>query len=370
MKEFKKIVVLDNLLLFREHKATLGQLGEEVVYYPSSTPETIRQAVRNRDRHSAAGLLGTGENPQCATELGIEALAEQELAERVKGADCVLTCWTGIPPNILDQNPQLRYLGFWTHDKNKVGVPEAETQGVTVTYVPDYGTTAVAELVFAGILNLARDIHRHEKNTIKGKWPYEQFKKGEKKAYVSVNHEPTPDDIREFTLEGKTLGIVGMGRIGQDVARKAKYGFDMDVVYASRTRRDDLEAAHGYRFAGLDEVMGSDIVSVHVPPDAPRHLINAGKIREMKNDAIFVNTSVGHAVDQVVLLGELRTGRISAYLDVFDGLPPRRELKGLQRNVLSTYRAGWYTRDSVTKKGNTFMQHLMNYVNRQKNKNI
>tara|TARA_Y100000310_G_scaffold244810_1_gene249695 strand:+ start:2881 stop:3987 length:1107 start_codon:yes stop_codon:yes gene_type:complete len=364
MKEFKKIVVLDNLLLFPEHKAVLDDLAEEVVYYQSSTPETIRQAVRKQDRSSASGLLGEADNLQCATELGIEALAEEELARRVEGADCVLTCWTGIPPAILAKNPQLRYLGFWTHDKNKIGVPEAEAQGVTVNYVPDYGTTAVAELVFSGILSLARDVRRHEKNTLKGKWPYEQFKKGKKRTYVSVDHEPTPDDIKEFTLEGKTLGIVGMGRIGQKVARIGKYGFGMNVVYTSRTRNENLEETHGYRFVELDDVMGSDVISVHVSPDAPRHLIDSEKLERVRDGTIFVNTSVGHVVDQEALLSELRTGRFSSYLDVFDGLPPRKELRNLQSNVLSTYRAGWYTRDSVTRKGDTFIKHLLDYVNK------
>jgi glycerate dehydrogenase len=372
MKEFKKIVVLDNLLLFPEHKAVLNDLAEEVVYYQSSTPETIKEAVRKQDRSSASGLLGEANNPQCATELGIEALAEEELAKRVEGADCVFTCWTGIPPAILDKNPQLCYLGFWTHDKNKVGVPEAEAQGVTVTYVPDYGTTAVAELVFSGILNLARDVRRHEKNTLRGKWPYEQFKKGKKRTYVSVNHEPTPDDIKEFTLEGKTLGIVGMGRIGQRVAKIGKYGFNMDVVYTSRTilateseGREDVEVLHGYTRKDLDEVMEADIISIHVSPNAPHHLIDSEKLKRIKDRAIFVNTSVGHVVDQEALFSELRTRKFSAYLDVFHGLPPRKELKELQSNVLSTYRAGWYTRDSVTRKGDTFIQHLLNYVDRK-----
>ena len=364
MKEFKKMVVLDNLILFPEHKAVLDALAEEIVWYQSSTPGTIKDAVRTQDRSSAYGLLGKADNKQCAcaTELGIEALAEEELARRVDGADCVLTCWTGVPPTILTKNPQLKYLGFWTHDKNKVGVPEAEDQGITVTYIPDYGTTAVAELVFSGVLNLARNIRRHENNTLRGKWPYEQLKKGKKTMYVSVDHEPTPDDIREFTLEGKTLGIIGMGRIGQRVASIAKHGFNMDIVYTSRTRKEDLEKEHRYKFGGLDEVMDSDVISVHLSSDAPRHLIDSNKLKLVKDRAIFVNTAAGHVVDQDALFSELRTGRFSAYLDVFDGLPPRRKLKELQGNVLSTYRVGWYTRDSVTRKGDTFIQHLLDYV--------
>ena len=354
MKEFKKIVILDNLLLFPKHKAQLEALGEEVVYYPCSTPETIKEAVRAQDKSS--------KNLQCATELGVEILAKEELARRVDGADCVLTCWTGIPPEILKKNPQLRYLGFWTHDKNKIGVPEAEASGVTVTYVPDYGTVAVAELVFAGILNLARDVKSHEKRTHQGKWPYEQFKKGKKTMYVSVDHEPTPNDIKEFVLERKTLGVIGMGRIGQKVAMIAKYGFGMNVVYFSRTRKRELEKSHGYRFLDLHEVMKADVVSLHVSPDAPRNLITKEMIREMKDETIFVNTSVGHVVDQDALFSELKTGRFSAYLDVFDGLPPRKTLRELQKNILSTYRAGWYTRDSVTRKGDTFIGHLLDYV--------
>lgn len=361
-KPFKRIVVLDNLLLFEEHRTRLGGLGEEVVHYASSTPETIREVVRARDKGSKFGLLGDSESPQCATELGIEQLAEQELAGRVNGADCVLTCWTGIPASIIEQNPQLKYIGFWTHDKNKIGVPEAEAKGIKVTYVPDYGTTAVAELVFSGVLNLARRIREHEKTTLRGEWPYEQFKKGAKAAYDKPQSEyPAPDDIKEFTLEGKTLGIIGMGRIGQKVAHMAKHGFGMDVLYFSRARNPEIEK-QGYKFADINQVMGSDVVSVHLPPNAPGNLIDAEKISLIRDGSVFVNTSVGHVVDQESLLAELKTGRFYAFLDVYDGLPPRKELKEL-RNVLATYRAGWYTRDSVRKKGDLFMSHLLEYVN-------
>ena len=355
--KFKKIVVLDNLLLFEKHKRILKELAEEVIFYSCSTPETIKELVKEKDR-SSKGI----HNPSCATELGIEVLAKEELARRVKGADCILTCWTGIPKEILEENPQLRYIGFWTHDKNKIGVPEAEAKGIKVTYIPDYGTNAVAELVFAGILNLARDIRGHEKKTLQGKWPYEQFKKGKKVAYESVDHQPTASDIKERTINGKTLGIIGMGRIGQKVAEIAKLGFGMKVIYYSKTRKKELEEKYGYTFTELKDVMKADIISIHLPPNTSRHFINEEMISKIKDDTILVNTAVGHVINQEALFNKLREGKCKAYLDVFDGLPPRQILKELQNNLLSTYRAGWYTRDSVTRKGDLFIEKLLDFM--------
>ena len=172
--------------------------------------------------------------------------------------------------------------------------------------------------------------------------------------------EPDAQHIREFTIDGKTIGVVGLGRIGQEVALKAKYGFGMNVDYYSRTRKPELEEQHGYKFKPLDEVMKADIVSVHLPPDAPREMIGREQLGMIKDGAVLVNTSVGHVIDQNALFEELRAGRFYAFLDVYDGLPPRKQLE--LPNVLPTYRAGWYTRESIKRKGDTFINHLLRYV--------
>ena len=109
--------------------------------------------------------------------------------------------------------------------------------------------------------------------------------------------------------------------------------------------------------------MVSDVITIHVSPDVPWHLIDKKRIRMIKEDAIFVNTSVGHVVDQEALLEELKTGRFYAFMDVFDGLPPKKKLKELRSKVLSTYRAGWYTRDSVARKADILIEKLLTYAN-------
>jgi phosphoglycerate dehydrogenase-like enzyme len=148
-----------------------------------------------------------------------------------------------------------------------------------------------------------------------------------------------------FELAGKTIGIVGFGRIGREVAKRAR-AFDMQVVYADAARApDDVEQQYGATFCALDELLArADVVTLHVPATASTNgLIGAREFDLMKREAVLVNTARGSVVDRGALVGALRSRRIrAAALDVFDPEPPAPDdpLLALDNVVLSPHLAG------------------------------
>lgn len=212
----------------------------------------------------------------------------------------------------------------------------------------------MAELTFAGILAVSRKLLRAHRDTLRGRWPYELVKTGQ---YI-----PKVAEIPQHILRDKLLGIVGLGRIGKRVA-EIGLSFKMHVLYWSKNKHPECEK-RGLEFVELNKLFStSDIVTVHLSPYAPERIIDADLIRKLKNGAIFVNTSAGMLVDQEVLFEELLAKRIFAFLDVYDGLPPRKILKNVSSldNVF-TYRSGWYTQEAITYKGNYLLRNVENFL--------
>jgi len=256
---------------------------------------------------------------------------------------------------VILNNPQLRYIGFWTNlARHRINVKLARDRGIQVTYLPDYGTDSVAEMTFAGMLAVSRRLRETAKQTERGSWPYELLKTG--------TNVPEVDQIPQRMLMGKVLGIVGFGRIGKRVSEMAR-AFRMKVQYYSRNRHPELEQS-GVRFASLDELFStSDVVSLHLSPYAGEKIIDTRLISLLKDGAIFINTSAGRLIDQEALLCEIESGRIYAYLDVYEGLPPRKRLKELSnKGNLFTYRAGWFTREAVTYKGDLLIRSIEQFL--------
>jgi len=137
----------------------------------------------------------------------------------------------------------------------------------------------------------------------------------------------------------------------------------MQVQYWSRHRHPEWEE-RGIPHVELEKLFeSSDIVSIHLSTYAPEKIISADLLHRLKDGAIFVNTSAGRLVDQETLLDELEQGRIYAYLDVYEGLPPRKDLRQLNTydNVF-TYRSGWYTREAVTYKGEALLKNIEDFL--------
>ncbi len=321
IKKFKKLVVFDNVLLTPQHRERLIQSAEIVKFYPKTEDQSV-------------------------------------IKEQIRDADAVINCWTVITEESL-KGSSVKYIGNWGHWwKHRITLSEQRLKelGIYLDYIPDYGTDAVAEIVWAGILSLARNFERWHKDAATGKWVFENIKNGQKQVDIA--------NVSEHLITGKTLGIVGMGRIGYRVAQIGINGFGVNVLYNSRTRKKELEGEN-FQYVSLPELFRqSDIISVHVSPDTPKYLISKKLLESMKPGAIFVNTSTGNSIDQTALVEILKKGKIKAFLDVYEQFPPRKELKDLP-NVIFTYRLGWFTTESLQRKAGILVSNIEKYLEKK-----
>lgn len=258
--------------------------------------------------------------PHVTVDMNPGPLTPAEIARRVDGCSALLCQLTDtIGPAILD-SPGLRVVATMSAGTNHIDLAAAKQRGITVTNTPGCLTEATAELAFALILATARRLGEAERFLRDGR-----FKGWD------------PLLLQGQTLVGRRLGILGAGRIGQEVARMAK-GFRMEVLYLSRTPKPEFEKECGGRSASLDEIASTcDVVSVHTPltPET-RHLVDAAFLSKMKPSAILVNTSRGPVVDEAALVDALRQRKIfGAGLDVFEEEPAVHPgLLGLENAVL------------------------------------
>ena len=202
---------------------------------------------------------------------------------------------------------------------DNIDVAAARAHGIVVTNTPDVLTEATADLTWALLLATARRLGEAERFLRAGAW----------RGWGML-------DFQGADVFGKKLGIVGAGRIGTAVARRAR-GFDMSVCYCARENKKSIEELGATRVALGELLETSDFVSLHVPlTEETHHLLDAKALDRMKRGAILINTARGGVVDQVALIEALREGRLAAVgLDVFDkepAVPP--ELLSLSNAVL------------------------------------
>jgi lactate dehydrogenase-like 2-hydroxyacid dehydrogenase len=235
----------------------------------------------------------------------------------------------------LERLPGLKVVANMAVGYDNVDLDAARHRGVRVTNTPDVLTDATAELTWALILAVARRVGEGERMVRAGQW---------------AGWHPTW--LLGMQLKGRTLGIVGAGRIGREVGRRAG-AFGMDVVYWNRTARDGwAEEVGARRMAAVPELAAAaDVVSVTVAstPET-RHLIDADVLAAMRDGAILVNTARGEVVDEAALVDALESGRIRAGLDVYEEEPavPDR-LRRLDNVVLLPHlgSATWRTRQAM-----------------------
>ncbi|MFA6536134.1 MAG: D-glycerate dehydrogenase [Candidatus Paceibacterota bacterium] len=253
-------------------------------------------------------------------------LSKKELIKALKKEpyDAVLSLLTDqIDREIFDAVPTAKIFANYAIGYNNIDVIEAKKRGIFVTNTPGGGADRVAEHAWALILALTCKIVEGDRYLRAGKY----------KGWDPMIFQGTK-------LAGKTLGIIGTGRIGADVAHRALHGFEMKVVYFDVKRNEDLEKQYGAIFKPtVEEVLReADIVSIHVPLlPSTTHLLNSARLAVMKKSAYLINTSRGPVVDEIALVEALRTGVIAgAGLDVFEFEP--KLAKGLAKlpNVVLT----------------------------------
>jgi glyoxylate reductase len=251
----------------------------------------------------------------------------QQLAELLRGCDGALTMVTDrIDGALLDQAPGLKVVSTFAVGYDNINVPDATARGVAVCNTPGVVTESTADAAFSLLLAAARRIPEGVEYVRAGQW----------KAW-------SPTVLLGHDLHGATLGLVGFGRIGQAVARRAR-GFDMTILYNSRSRHLEVEGDLGATYAPLDDLLrASDFVMLHVAltPET-RGLIGAREFGLMKREAIVVNAARGPVVDTAALVAALREGAISgAALDVTDPepLPADHPLLGLPNAIVVPHTA-------------------------------
>ncbi|MET3543561.1 glycerate dehydrogenase [Paenibacillus favisporus] len=232
------------------------------------------------------------------------------IQERIGNAEMVLTNKTPLTREVLEAAENLRYVGVLATGYNVVDIEAAAARGITVTNVPAYGTESVAQFVFALLLELCHQIGRHGDSVRSGDWA---------KA-VDFSYTLTP----QIELWGKTMGIVGYGRIGRQVARLAE-AFGMRVLVSGRPGKADGDEDSGVRRVPLEQLLAeSDVVSLHCPLTAETEgLINRERLALMKPSAFLINTARGGLLQEQDVADALNEGRLAgAALDVLAAEPP------------------------------------------------
>ena len=247
--------------------------------------------------------------------------AREDVLARVGDAEIVLTNKTVLDRPLIEAMPHLRYIGVLATGYNVVDLAAARDRGVPVTNIPEYGTGAVAQYTMALMLELASRVGLHDAAVKQGKWM------------------TCPDfcfwEAPMVELAGRTLGIVGYGRIGRAVAKLAE-AFGMNVIAYSRSYPQAVP---------LDELCErSDVVSLHCPlTEQNHHLFNAERIARMKDGAWLINTARGPLVDEQALADALNSGKLGgAALDVAEVEPPRRPSPLMTaKNCILTPHVAW-----------------------------
>ncbi|MCA9822258.1 MAG: D-glycerate dehydrogenase [Dehalococcoidia bacterium] len=229
------------------------------------------------------------------------------LANRLESAAALLTMVTdGIDADLMAAAPGLRIIANMAVGYDNVSPSDANEAGIWLTNTPGVLAETTADLAFALLMDAARNLTASDRDTRAGGW----------KTW-------SPTAFLGQDVYRATLGIVGLGEIGEAMARRAR-GFSMRILYASRTRKPAVESNLGLEWRSFEEVLASsDFVSLHVPltPET-RHLISHRELALMKPGAILINTTRGAVIDQDALVASLRSGHLGgAALDVTDPEP-------------------------------------------------
>ncbi len=259
-----------------------------------------------------------------------ESYDADEIARQAADADLILTCYTEIPAKVINAAPRLKGIVKYGVGTNNIDLEAATRNKVMVANCPDYGSDTVADHAFALLISLARRIPELDRAMRQEAWLW-------------------PREWFGLDLAGKTLGLIGLGRIGRCMARRAR-GFGMELIavdpYVDPGEAGDL----GVAFTSLDELLErADFISIHcVLTPETRGLVGREQLKRMKDTAFLIDVSRGAIVDEAALIRALKEGWIAgAGFDVFEHEPlaPDYPLLGMD-NVILTPHVAWYTREA------------------------
>lgn len=256
-----------------------------------------------------------------------------ETVARAADADIILTNKVVLGQAEISQLPRLKYIGVLATGYNVVDIKAAHERGITVTNVPAYSTESVAQMVFSHLLTITNHTEHYAQLNRNGRW--------------SSNADFCYWDTQLTELAGKTMGIIGLGNIGQRVAQIAQ-AFGMKVK--AMTSKNGHELPQGIQKTDLNDLLAtSDVLSLHCPlNDSTFHLINAETLSMMSSTAILINTGRGPLVDSQAVANALEEGKIAAYCaDVMAEEPPKADDPLLNHpNAYFTPHIAWATKEA------------------------
>lgn len=286
-------------------------------------------------------------------EIGICTIYDRtsptEVLQRSVGAEALITNKVVLNKDIIDQLPSLKYIGVTATGYNVVDIQAASEKGIVVTNIPAYSTDSVAQLVFSHILAVANRIELHADSVKNGEWA----------SCPDFSYCLSP----QIELAGKTLGIIGFGRIGRRVA-EIGLAFGMKVVFQNRSVKKEL--IQGMTQKSLAEVFAeSDFISLNCPLTADNiEFVNSELLRTMKPTAVLINTGRGGLVHEKDLAEALNSGTIkAACLDVLSSEPPKAEnpLIGA-KNCFITPHMAWATFEARQRLLGITIENIKSYI--------
>jgi len=298
-------------------------------------------------------------NPGDISWAGFETLGDftmydrtspDKIIERSENADIILTNKTVINKDTIEQLPNLKYIGVLATGYNIVDVKAAHVRNIIVTNIPSYGTSSVAQMVFALILELTQNVGHYSNSVKKGRW--------------SNSKDWCYWDKPLIELDGLTLGIIGFGRIGKATAKIAN-AFGMKVIANDAVT---IESPPDWLKIVDQETIfrESDVISLHCPlTSANKHFVNSVKINLMKESALLINTSRGLLINEENLAHALNSERIAgAGLDVLSKEPPDETNPLLTaKNCIITPHIAWATKAARQRLMNIAVMNLKSYLN-------
>ena len=271
--------------------------------------------------------------------------SEDQVIERIGDAEVVFVNKVPITRRVLDRCPNIRFISVLATGYNVIDVKAAAEKGIPVSNVPSYGTAAVAQFAIALLLELCHHVAHHSEAVHAGRW--------------ASNPDWCFWDYPLIELQGKTMGIIGFGRIGQATGRIAK-AMGMEVIAYSRSVREDGKALAEY--VDLDTLLArSDVIALHCPlfPET-EGIINKANIAKMKDGVIIINNSRGQLVVEQDLADALNSGKVyAAGLDVVSTEPVREDNPLLgAKNCLITPHISWAPKESRQRIMDTSVENL------------
>ncbi|MEL3906681.1 MAG: D-2-hydroxyacid dehydrogenase [Treponema sp.] len=306
-----------------------------------------------------AVLDGYTLNPGDLSWKNLESIAEvtvydktspDEVYDRVKDCEAVLSNKVVFSKELIARLPRLRYIGVLATGYNVIDLDAARAAGIVVTNIPAYATDSVAQLVFAFIFQFYWHIKEHSDEVHAGTWA--------RSAHFCYTSFPL------FELTGKTLGIIGFGRIGQKVAALA-LAMGMRVLYVNRSLKTVPYLA-GALQVDLDALLTqSDIISLNVPlTNGTEKILNADALSKVKSHALIINTGRGQLVDDAAVAAALKNGTLGGYAsDVLSTEPPPADhpLFGCPHCLLTPHIA-WQSFEARSRLLNTAVDNLKSFL--------